>query len=156
MSVLSCQNRICAWICIQLNLVWSPWRRYNDHHFHYGYMIYAAAIVAKNRPEWGREYYDRVLLYIRDIANPSSEDGHFPMFRQKDWYLGNSWAGGLMSSKCLALQPPASLSNHMHCILTTLIVHSPQCNSVRTVVNKRVRLKPLLPLKELHCLVMSW
>lgn len=70
---------------------------YNDHHFHYGYHIYAAAIVAKHRPEWGREYYDRVLLYIRDIANPSSEDKDFPVFRQKDWYLGNSWAAGLMS-----------------------------------------------------------
>lgn len=71
--------------------------RYNDHHFHYGYMVYAAAIVAKHRPEWGREYYDRVLLYIRDIANPSSDDKYFPMYRQKDWYLGNSWAAGLMS-----------------------------------------------------------
>ena len=56
---------------------------YNDHHFHYGYMIYAAAIVAKHRPEWGREYYDRILLYIRDIANPSADDSFFPMYRQK-------------------------------------------------------------------------
>ncbi|KAL3793171.1 hypothetical protein ACHAW5_000368 [Stephanodiscus triporus] len=70
---------------------------YNDHHFHYGYHIYAAAIVAKHRPEWARKYNDRILLYIRDIANPSAEDKNFPMFRQKDWYLGNSWAGGLMS-----------------------------------------------------------
>ena len=62
-----------------------------------GYKIYAAAIVAKHRPAWGREYYERVLLYIRDIANPSSLDEYFPMFRQKDWYLGNSWAAGLMS-----------------------------------------------------------
>ena len=62
-------------------------------------MIYAAAIVAKNRPEWGREYYDRILLYIRDIANPSSEDNYFPMYRQKDFYLGNSWASGLMSAE---------------------------------------------------------
>eukprot|EP00584_Thalassiosira_punctigera_P026587 CAMPEP_0172577776 /NCGR_PEP_ID=MMETSP1067-20121228/138400_1 /TAXON_ID=265564 ORGANISM="Thalassiosira punctigera, Strain Tpunct2005C2" /NCGR_SAMPLE_ID=MMETSP1067 /ASSEMBLY_ACC=CAM_ASM_000444 /LENGTH=1128 /DNA_ID=CAMNT_0013370467 /DNA_START=246 /DNA_END=3632 /DNA_ORIENTATION=- len=70
---------------------------YNDHHFHYGYHIYAAAVVSKHRPEWGRKYYDRILLYIRDIANPSTEDEHFPVFRQKDWYLGNSWAAGLMS-----------------------------------------------------------
>mmetsp|Transcript_20014 Transcript_20014/g.37971 ORF Transcript_20014/g.37971 Transcript_20014/m.37971 type:complete len:1122 (-) Transcript_20014:162-3527(-) len=70
---------------------------YNDHHFHYGYHIFAAAVVAKHRPEWGREYFEHVLLYIRDIANPSSEDGFFPMYRQKDWFLGNSWAAGLMS-----------------------------------------------------------
>jgi hypothetical protein len=36
-------------------------------------------------------------MYIRDIANPSIDDKHFPMFRQKDWFLGNSWAAGLMS-----------------------------------------------------------
>lgn len=59
--------------------------RYNDHHFHYGYMITAAAVVAKHRPEWAREYYERVLLYIRDIANPSLDDEFFPMYRQKDW-----------------------------------------------------------------------
>ena len=70
---------------------------YNDHHFHYGYHIYAAAVVAKNRPEWGKRMYERVLMYVRDIANPSIDDEHFPMFRQKDWYLGNSWAAGLMS-----------------------------------------------------------
>lgn len=70
---------------------------YNDHHFHYGYNIYAAAVVAKHRPEWGRKYYDQILLYIRDIANPSADDTYFPMWRQKDWYLGNSWAAGLMS-----------------------------------------------------------
>ena len=72
---------------------------YNDHHFHYGYHLYAAAVVANNRPEWGKKVYERVLLYIRDIANPSYNDKHFPMFRQKDWYLGNSWAAGLMSSE---------------------------------------------------------
>lgn len=54
-------------------------------------------MVAKHRPEWGREYFEHVLLYIRDIANPSSEDEYFPMYRQKDWFLGNSWAAGLMS-----------------------------------------------------------
>ena len=70
---------------------------YNDHHFHYGYHIYAAAIVAKHRPDWAKKYHERILLYIRDIANPSADDKHFPMFRQKDWYLGNSWAGGLLS-----------------------------------------------------------
>lgn len=70
---------------------------YNDHHFHYGYHIYAAAIVAKHRPNWAKKYHEQILLYIRDIANPSSDDKHFPMFRQKDWYLGNSWAGGLLS-----------------------------------------------------------
>lgn len=68
---------------------------YNDHHFHYGYHIYAAAVVAEHDQEWGRRYFERVMLYVRDIANPSAEDLFFPAFRQKDWYLGNSWASGI-------------------------------------------------------------
>ena len=58
---------------------------YNDHHFHYGYHIYAAAIVAEYDRDWGRRHFEQVLLYIRDIANPSSKDVYFPIFRQKDW-----------------------------------------------------------------------
>ncbi|KAL3792976.1 hypothetical protein HJC23_010989 [Cyclotella cryptica] len=68
---------------------------YNDHHFHYGYHIYAAAIVAQYDREWGRRYFEKVMLLIRDIANPSVNDEFFPVFRQKDWYLGNSWASGI-------------------------------------------------------------
>lgn len=68
---------------------------YNDHHFHYGYHIAAAAVVANYDRNWGRQYFEQVLLLIRDIANPSIKDKYFPSFRQKDWYLGNSWASGI-------------------------------------------------------------
>jgi endo-1,3(4)-beta-glucanase len=68
---------------------------YNDQHFHYGYHIYAAAIVAHFRPEWGRRHWEQVLLLVRSIANPSREDNAFPLFRHKDWYQGNSWASGI-------------------------------------------------------------
>lgn len=40
-------------------------------------------------------YFEKILLLIRDIANPSLNDKYFPVFRQKDWYLGNSWASGI-------------------------------------------------------------
>lgn len=68
---------------------------YNDHHFHYGYMIYSAAIVSYFDPAWGREHFEEVLLLIRDIANPSSKDPYFPTFRQKDWFIGQSFASGI-------------------------------------------------------------
>ena len=68
---------------------------YNDHHFHYGYHIYAAAVVAKFDPNWGRAHFEGVNLLIRDFANPSPDDNRFPMFRQKDWYEGHSWASGI-------------------------------------------------------------
>jgi endo-1,3(4)-beta-glucanase len=72
---------------------------YNDHHYHYGYHVYAAAVVAKHDPAWGAEYFDRVLLYIRDFANPGAADKFFPQFRQKDWFLGSSWASGIVSAE---------------------------------------------------------
>jgi Glycosyl hydrolase family 81 C-terminal domain len=68
---------------------------YNDHHFHYGYHIMAAAIVAHFDPEWGRQTFEQVLLLVRDIANPSEDDEFFPTWRQKDWYSGHSWASGI-------------------------------------------------------------
>jgi endo-1,3(4)-beta-glucanase len=71
---------------------------YNDHHFHYGYHLYAAAVVSKFDPEWAKEYFDRVLLYVRDFANPT-EDKFFIQFRQKDWWLGSSWASGIISAE---------------------------------------------------------
>ena len=70
---------------------------YNDHHFHYGYHIYAAAVAAHFDPEFGRKYHQRVLLLIRDIANPSAKDPYFPTWRHKDWYLGSSWASGIVT-----------------------------------------------------------
>eukprot|EP00555_Chaetoceros_dichaeta_P010025 CAMPEP_0198261074 /NCGR_PEP_ID=MMETSP1447-20131203/9873_1 /TAXON_ID=420782 /ORGANISM="Chaetoceros dichaeta, Strain CCMP1751" /LENGTH=1095 /DNA_ID=CAMNT_0043948879 /DNA_START=58 /DNA_END=3342 /DNA_ORIENTATION=- len=68
---------------------------YNDHHYHQGYHIYAAATVAHFDPAWGTKHFEEVLLLIRDIANPSPDDVYFPTYRMKDWYLGNSWAGGI-------------------------------------------------------------
>jgi len=68
---------------------------YNDHHFHYGYHIYGAAVAAHFDPEWGRRHFERVLLLIRDIANPTEKDKHFPTWRNKDWYQGHSWASGV-------------------------------------------------------------
>mmetsp|Transcript_32036 Transcript_32036/g.95977 ORF Transcript_32036/g.95977 Transcript_32036/m.95977 type:complete len:1250 (-) Transcript_32036:130-3879(-) len=68
---------------------------YNDHHFHYGYHIYAASVVANFDLAWGRQHFQEVLMLIRDIANPSIHDESFPAFRHKDWYLGSSWASGI-------------------------------------------------------------
>ena len=68
---------------------------YNDHHFHYGYHIYAAAVLAHFDTVWAIDHYDDVLLLVRDYANPSAEDTAFPTFRNKDWYRGHSWASGL-------------------------------------------------------------
>jgi endo-1,3(4)-beta-glucanase len=68
--------------------------RYNDHIFHYGYVIYAAAVIAKFDGTWLTTYQTRVNDLVRDIANPSTTDTYFPTFRQFDWFESHSWASG--------------------------------------------------------------
>ena len=70
---------------------------YNDHHFHLGYFVYAAACIAKADPEWANQYNDAIMAIIRDFANPAlgSGDPHFTFMRNKDWFVGHSWAAGL-------------------------------------------------------------
>jgi len=68
---------------------------YNDHHFHYGYFVYAAAVAAKYNPSWELQWRQEILTLVRDYANPSDADTSFPVTRHKDWFLGFSWAGGI-------------------------------------------------------------
>lgn len=67
---------------------------FNDHHFHYGYMIHAAAIVADLDGSWERRYGDCIDLLVRDIAAPRN-DPSFPYLRHMDVFAGHSWANGL-------------------------------------------------------------
>lgn len=71
---------------------------YNDHHFHYGYHILAAAYIAYLDKTWLAQNKEYVHSLIRDISNPSSSDPYFPAYRNFDWYHGHSWAHGLFSS----------------------------------------------------------
>eukprot|EP01125_Pyxidicula_operculata_P018918 TRINITY_DN678_c0_g1_i1.p1 TRINITY_DN678_c0_g1~~TRINITY_DN678_c0_g1_i1.p1 ORF type:complete len:733 (+),score=123.68 TRINITY_DN678_c0_g1_i1:113-2311(+) len=67
--------------------------KYNDHHFHNGYYIYAAAVIVKAEPNW--PLIPQIIDLIRDVANPSSDDPYFPITRHFDWFTGHSWAMGL-------------------------------------------------------------
>lgn len=71
---------------------------YNDHHFHYGYWVYAASVLAKFKPEWELQWREQILAIIRDYANPSELDHSFPVVRHKDWFLCFSWAGGIAAA----------------------------------------------------------
>ncbi|MDP4883315.1 MAG: glycosyl hydrolase [Opitutales bacterium] len=66
----------------------------NDHHFHYGYFIRAAAEVARVDPAWAEKWSPMVMLLIRDIASPDRADPMFPFIRCFDKYAGHSWASG--------------------------------------------------------------
>lgn len=73
---------------------------YNDHHFHYGYFVYAAAVIGYIRPAWLNEGTNKawVNMLVRDYANSIDNDPYFPFQRMFDWYNGHSWAEGLFES----------------------------------------------------------
>nr|BFE60621.1 hypothetical protein GCM10020063_051470 [Dactylosporangium thailandense] len=68
----------------------------NDHHFHYGYYIAAAATLAKFDKAWAATsaYGGMVNLLIRDANNPDRNDTMFPFLRDFDIYAGHDWASG--------------------------------------------------------------
>ena len=67
---------------------------YNDHHFQYGYLVRAAAVLAAADPGFARDYGDVVDLVVGDFTG-SSKNG-FPPFRVFNAYLGNSAASGFV------------------------------------------------------------
>ncbi len=68
----------------------------NDHHFHYGYFIAAAATLARFDPAWAStgRYGGMVDLLIRDANNYDRTDSRFPYLRDFDIFAGHDWASG--------------------------------------------------------------
>jgi endoglucanase Acf2 len=65
---------------------------YNDHHFHYGYFLYAAGVLAGHDPAAAERYAPVMNLVAADIA--SAGNRFFPDRRAFDAYAGHSWASG--------------------------------------------------------------
>lgn len=67
----------------------------NDHHFHYGYFVRAAAEICRIDFSWcGSDQYGPMIdLLIRDYA-ASKDDDMFPYLRNFDPANGFSWASG--------------------------------------------------------------
>lgn len=70
--------------------------QFTDHHFHFGYFIYSAAVLGKFDSNWLNQYKDKVDLLVRDISNPSSDDPYFTPYRYFDWFEGHAYANGLV------------------------------------------------------------
>mmetsp|Transcript_4781 Transcript_4781/g.9127 ORF Transcript_4781/g.9127 Transcript_4781/m.9127 type:complete len:1047 (+) Transcript_4781:1869-5009(+) len=74
---------------------------YNDHHFHYGYILYAAAILGRFNSTFVDTYgihIDSILYDVAHGANDSSDlngGAFFPFTRHKSWFDGHSFASGL-------------------------------------------------------------
>lgn len=75
--------------------------RYNDHHFHYGYLMYAAAILGKLDPSFVDSHGQYVDAIYHDVAHESNFDSiestgvFLPGSRHKMWFDGHSFASGL-------------------------------------------------------------
>ncbi len=68
--------------------------QFNDHHFHYGYLLYAAAIAGARDPDLAERIGPVMDLVAEDIAAPGTSDA-FPVRRVFDPVEGHSWASGL-------------------------------------------------------------
>ena len=78
---------------------------FNDHHFHYGYFVYASALLCMFDDDFRQQYGPMALLVALDYANPYKSEpltsnlspfaSYFPSFRTFNPYLGHSFAGGM-------------------------------------------------------------
>nr|WP_241744384.1 glycosyl hydrolase [Cellulosimicrobium arenosum] len=66
---------------------------FNDHHFHYGYFLYAAGILAADDPGLAADLAPVLDLLAADVAAGAGSDD-FPALRVFDAYAGHSWAAG--------------------------------------------------------------
>ncbi|MCO5601523.1 hypothetical protein L7F22_055645 [Adiantum nelumboides] len=94
---------------------------YNDHHYHLGYFCYAGAVLSKLDPTWGCTYRAHLYTIVEDFMASRRHDVErpkhtawlsrgplhhhhttaargkplFPRFRNFDFWVLHSWAGGL-------------------------------------------------------------
>ena len=74
---------------------------YNDHHFHYGYILYASAIMGNINSTFINEFGTHVDSLLHDVAynrnqvSVDVEGSFFPFTRHKSWFDGHSFASGL-------------------------------------------------------------
>lgn len=66
---------------------------YNDHHFHYGYFLYAAGTLAAQDPSLVEELAPVIDALAADVANDAVTPS-LPVRRTFDAYASHSWASG--------------------------------------------------------------
>lgn len=66
---------------------------FNDHHFHYGHMLYAAGVLASDDPELVDRWRAVADLVALDYGAPEAS-AQFPQHRVFDEWRGHSWASG--------------------------------------------------------------
>ena len=67
---------------------------FNDHHFHYGYILHAFSLLHPFLPTEMEKYYPFIDALSLDICNPRPDE-YYPVARHFDFYSRQSWASGL-------------------------------------------------------------
>lgn len=67
---------------------------FNDHHFHYGYFIHAAAILGRYDTTYVQQNKEFMNLFVKDFVNYDKTDENFAFLRNFDLYERHSWAAG--------------------------------------------------------------
>lgn len=68
---------------------------FTDNHFHYGYLVHAAALLEMAEPGAMDGYWDMLTKIIKTYANWDRNDGDFPYLRTFSPWMGHSMANGL-------------------------------------------------------------
>lgn len=68
--------------------------QFNDHHFHYGYHVYAAAVLGMYDADFLTQYGPMAKTVAKEFANWDRNDKTFPFLRTLDIWEGHSWANG--------------------------------------------------------------
>lgn len=114
---------------------------YNDHHFHYGYHIHAAAIVAMTDNYYGDKSWLNIAKHwvetlIKDVFNTNESDPYYPMYRSFDFFAGHSFANGLFAHG--DGKDEESSSEDYHCYygikLWSLVTNNQQLNTIVSLV----------------------
>ena len=71
--------------------------KFNDQHFHYGYLTYSAALLGMEDEAFLKDYGPMLRLVAKEYANWDRKDTRFPVLRTFDMWAGHSYAGGLGS-----------------------------------------------------------
>jgi hypothetical protein len=66
----------------------------NDHHFHYGYFLRAAAAIGRYDRPWLDQYLPIFDQLRKDVANYDRNDVTYPFLRNFSPFYGHSWANG--------------------------------------------------------------
>ncbi len=67
---------------------------FNDHHFHYGYHVYAAGVLGMQDRSFIEGYGEIATEIAKEYANWDRDDKRYPFLRNFDPWSGHSWANG--------------------------------------------------------------